>query len=341
MLTTGGRPVVSVLGASGFLGGAIVRALAFQPVRLRAVSRRPTTWYLPSECSAPTMVTADLTDADAVAEAVGDADAVIVAVAHVTGDRGWRVADDDTHAATVNTGVARAVARACAARGGGGPAPVVVFAGSTTQAGHHPHPLTGSEPDRPVTAYDRQKLAAERALLTADRAGACRAVSLRLPTVFGPPASTTAVDKGVVSLLVRRALAGEPLTLWHDGEVERDLLFVDDAAAAFVAALRAPDQLAGRAWIVGSGRGVTLRRLAEAVAEEAARLTGGPRARVRRVPPPSYASPLDLRSVRLDPTAYRRATGWSAATGWREAVRRTAAFLHAAPHHCHSHEGAR
>ena len=38
----GHRPLVTVLGAAGFIGSAVVSALARRPVRLRLVSRRAT-----------------------------------------------------------------------------------------------------------------------------------------------------------------------------------------------------------------------------------------------------------------------------------------------------------
>lgn len=329
------RPVVSVLGGSGFLGSAIIQALAPHRVHIRAASRRPTTVTLPTAQTAATLtpLSADLTDRKALARAIHAADAVIVAVARIAGQQTWRVSDDDSDSARVNQGIATTVAEMCAEGQFTGSPPIVLFAGSTSQAGHHPGPLTGAEPDHPVTAYDRQKLAAERALLEATRAGHCRAASLRLPTVFGPAAATSCQDKGIVSAMARRALAGQALTLWNDGSVVRDLLYVTDAAAAFVAALAAADRLSGRAWVVGSGQRVQLRELFAAIADDVAALSGGHRVEVRQVPPPPYASPLDLRSVQLDPAAFTAATGWSARVGWRDAVRRTVAALVSQQHH--------
>lgn len=330
----GRAPVVAVLGASGFLGGAVLRALATRPVRVRAVSRRAVA-LPPRARSGPgevTGVAADLTDDRAVAEAVRGVDAIVVTVAQVTGARTWRVEEGDRAAERVNTGIAAAVAGALTEQPRRGDAPpVVVFAGSTTQAGAHPGPLRGTEPDRPVTAYDRQKLAAEQALLAAGYRGRCRAISLRLTTVFGPPATPTATDKGVVSTMARRALQGQPLTLWHDGDISRDLLYVDDAAGAFLAALRAADRLAGRAWMVGTGHSTPLRTVMSTVAAEAAGCTGGPVVPVHRVPAPAYASPLDLCSVRIDPAPFARASGWAAQTGWHQAVRHTVSALHHRP----------
>ena len=85
--------------------------------------------------------------------------------------------------------------------------------------------------------------------------------------------------------------------------------------------------------MVGSGQRVQLRELFAAIADDVAALSGGHRVEVRQVPPPPYASPLDLRSVQLDPAAFTAATGWSARVGWRDAVRRTVAALVSQQHH--------
>src|SRR5699024_6510730 len=112
------------------------------------------------------------------------------------------------------------------------------------------------------------------------------------------------------------------LTLW-DSTVERDLLFVDDLAAAFVAALRNADQLAGSHWLLGRGESVPIKTLFDAIADDVADLTGKPRVSVVSAPPPDYASSTDMASTHIDPSPFADLTGWSATVDWRSGVRRT------------------
>ena len=85
-------PLVTVLGASGFLGSAITRELAGHPILLRAVARRPVA--LPDHAVADIDVReADLVTAD-IADIVADADAVIHLVTHNDGGS-WRVTEGD------------------------------------------------------------------------------------------------------------------------------------------------------------------------------------------------------------------------------------------------------
>ncbi|GLF94863.1 NAD-dependent epimerase/dehydratase family protein [Streptomyces yaizuensis] len=316
-------PLITVLGASGFVGSAVVRALAQRPVRLRAVARRPVA-PVPGPAET-TVVTADLTDRAALAEAVAGSDAVI----HLLlADGGWRAAGTDPGAERVNVGVMRDLVGLLGPVTGAGTPPLVVYGGAASQVGVPPRePLDGSEPDHPGTDYDRQKLTAERILKQATADGRVRGISLRLPTVFGESAAPGAADRGVVSAMARRALAGEPLTMWHDGTVRRDLVHVGDVAAAFTAALDHPDALVGGHWLIGAGRGDALGDVFRLVARATSEHTGRPPVAVVSVDPPAHAPATDFHSVTIDSSPFRAATGWHPGTSLPEGVRRTVAAL--------------
>lgn len=347
------RPLITVLGASGFIGSHVVAELAGRPVRLRAVARRPTVPAGLGRSVADVETRAvDLSRPGALAEAVAGSDAVVHLVAHLDGAGAWRAADGDSAAERLNTGLVRELADALRPTPATGrPPAVVLFASTATTT---PDPTTGTgrpattglvpattglapvnaapapASTPPATPYERQKAAAERILADATAAGELCGVSLRLPTVFGP-ATAPAVDRGVVSAMARRALDGEPITMWHDGTVRRDLLYVRDAATAFTAALDHARTLAGRHWSVGSGHATPLGDVFRALAAAVASRTGGPPVPVRRVEPPAFASAADFRDVRTDPAPFGSATGWAPRVPLREALDRTVAAL-AGPH---------
>lgn len=317
-------PRITVLGASGFVGSAVTAALARRPVRLRAVARRPVT-VPPGAIAQVETHAADLTEAGAVRAAVADADAVVLLVLHSSG---WRGSDHDPASEQTNVGIVRDVVAAVRGPRAGGPAPAVVFAGSTSLVGVPRRvPIDGTEPDQPMTSYDRQKQAAERLLRAATAEGVLRGVTLRLPTVFGPAPATAGPGRGVVAAMTRRALAGEPLTVWDDGAVLRDLLYVDDAAEAFVAGVAHADALAGRHWPLGTGVGVSLRDLFGAIAQDVARHVGRPPVPVQCVPAPPGAATTDAHSMVVDASAFRSVTGWRPVMPLRAALDRTVAAL--------------
>ncbi|MBR8743448.1 NAD(P)-dependent oxidoreductase [Nocardiopsis sp. MG754419] len=312
---SGEAPLVTVLGAGGFLGTAITAELSRSAYRVRAVSRRS----VPAPPGTETLL-ADLTDPGAVERAVSGSDAVIHLVAHRTSGKSWRVGDD-AHTRRVNVGLLSEVTRAL---GREGRRPTVVFAGSTSQAGRYGvGTIDGSEPDEPTTDYDAQKLEAERALLAATEEGAVRGLSLRLPVVYGSVPGPAGCGHGVVSVMTTRALRGESLPLWHDGAVRRDLLHVEDAARAFVTALDHVEGLGGRHWVLGSGRELRVSELFSAIAELTAARTGD--APVALVPshPPGTALAADFEGYTIDASAFRERTGWRPRVDLREGLART------------------
>lgn len=315
------RPLVAVLGASGFIGSVVTAALAERPIRLRAVGR--TRSVVPAGGAADVEIrTADLTVREELADAVAGADAIVHLVARTTG---WREPGAEAAGERVNVGVLRDLLDVLRERRDPGkPAPVVVYTGSTSQVGVPPRTrLDGTEADLPEIPFDRQKLAAEQLLLAAGAAGVVRGVSLRLPTAFGHSPVTGALDSGVLTFMARRALAGEPITMWHDGTVQRDLLYVRDAASAIVAALDHADALAGRHWLIGTGVGAPLGDVFRTIAALAAERTGTDPVPVVSVEPPGVVSETDLRSVVIDAGAFRARTGWRPAADLNEALRAT------------------
>jgi nucleoside-diphosphate-sugar epimerase len=300
-------PLVTVLGASGFVGSEVIDLLAHRPIRLRAVARRMA--KVPHDARADIEVrTTDLTEPGELAHAVSGAHAVIHLLAHRDDAGDWRVSEA-TVAERTNVTTVRDLVSVFAAAGG--PPPVVLFAGTTALSGRTTkRRVDGSEPDRPESEYDRQKWQAEQTLRRATEQGVLRASTLRLPTVYGAGACPDAPGRGVVSAMVRRAIAGHPLTLWHDGTVERDLLHVRDVARAFLAALDHAEPLAGRHWVLGSGHGVPLRRILEIIAYSVARQIGRSPAPIVAVRPPPNASPADFHGVEIDAGAFRSVTGW-------------------------------
>jgi CDP-paratose 2-epimerase len=65
-------------------------------------------------------------------------------------------------------------------------------------------------------------------------------------------------DQGWIAHFLRRARAGQSLTIYGNGKQVRDVLFIDDLVAAFTTAERHLPALAGRAFNIGGGPANTL-----------------------------------------------------------------------------------
>jgi dTDP-4-keto-6-deoxyhexose 4-ketoreductase len=287
----------------------VCAAFARAGFSVRAVARRPTQVDLPGVHRALDVVTDDLLRPGAVAAACADSDVVIVAVADRSATGSWRMDGQDT-ARDITVRIPAAVIDS--ARRAAKPQ-TIILAGSVTQ------PRDGGAP---ASTYDELKQEAEDLILGAADSEIA-AVSLRLPTVYGPSASPTGVDRGVVSAMTRRALRGEPLTLWNDGTPLRDPLFVADAADAFVLAVEAVERLSGDWWDVCAGDVLPVRELFAAVSAIVADVTGKPEVSVVRVDPPEFAAATDQRDGLGDPQPFRSRTGWRSRTPWPDGLERT------------------
>jgi dTDP-L-rhamnose 4-epimerase len=91
---------------------------------------------------------------------------------------------------------------------------------------------------------------------------------LRLQNVYGPGQSLRNPYTGVLMTFCTRALAGDPLILYEDGDITRDFVHVDDVVAALaIAGVRG--RLPETAINIGSGVPTTIRHAAESIRDAA------------------------------------------------------------------------
>ena len=102
------------------------------------------------------------------------------------------------------------------------------------------------------TPYGCSKGAADQYVLDYAGSFGLRTAAVRMSCIYGPHQMGTE-DQGWVAHFIRCALAGAPISVFGDGHQVRDVLHVDDATAAYVAALDAVDGIAGRAFNLGGG----------------------------------------------------------------------------------------
>jgi CDP-paratose 2-epimerase len=102
------------------------------------------------------------------------------------------------------------------------------------------------------TPYGCSKGAADQYVLDYSRNFAVPTAVMRMSCIYGPRQFGTE-DQGWVAHFLLRALAEEPINIYGDGRQVRDILFVDDAVEAYVAAWRNIGKVAGQAFNLGGG----------------------------------------------------------------------------------------
>jgi nucleoside-diphosphate-sugar epimerase len=128
-----------------------------------------------------------------------------------------------------------------------------VYSSSSSVYGDHvPMPMREDAVPQPVSPYGVSKLAAEQLCYLYFANFGVPTVSLRYFTVYGPRQRP---DMAFHKFL-RAAIAGEPITVYGDGEQTRDFTFVTDAVQANVAA--ALRGIPGRVYNIGGGSRVSV-----------------------------------------------------------------------------------
>src|SRR2546423_2431856 len=112
------------------------------------------------------------------------------------------------------------------------------------------------------TVYGLTKVDQEKLVLLWGKQIGIPAVALRYSCTYGPRQSIFNPYTGVIAIFCTRLLNGRPPLLYEDGEQTRDFSFVADITRANLLAAES-DELDGLPVKVGSGAGVSIRKLAE------------------------------------------------------------------------------
>jgi 2-alkyl-3-oxoalkanoate reductase len=320
---------VLVTGASGFLGGHVVRALVRRGVRVHAHGRDAARLAFDGEV---TVWRSELTDLAGVTDAARGCDAIVHSAA-LSAPWGARQAFIDANVAgTANviaaaraTGVRRLVHIS---------SPAVIFDGRD----QHLVDDTAPVPAAHSSEYARTKLIAERLVQAAGRS--LETVTLRPKAIYGEG------DRALVPRLLRAAAAGR-LPQIGDGTNAVDVTHVDDVVQAVECALTTGRGI-GETFLVTGGehvplwemirtllagvglpapsRRVSLRTalLAAALMEAVARVTGREPTLTR------YSAQILARTQTYDITRARTLLGYSPGVRAADGVARTIDALRAA-----------
>jgi len=200
--------------------------------------------------------------------------------------------------------------------------PDVIFAGTVTQAGNTRGRINEDFKDNPITVYDINKLTAETYLRYYSDQAFGRAVILRLCNIYGPGPSNSKPDRGIVNLMIKKALKNELITVFGKGNYVRDYLYIDDVVNAFIKAAINIDKTKGKYYVIGTGVGHTILQMATAIKEEVKNIIDKEPAIIFS-PFPKNTSVIEYRNFIADSTRFKKDTGWSAKISLKEGIKKT------------------
>ena len=194
------------------------------------------------------------------------------------------------------------------------PGIAIVHAGTRQIYGRPEYlPVDERHPLRPVDVNGVNKMAGEAYHLMYCDVYGIKTRSLRLTNIYGPGMRIKDARQTFLGIWLRRVVEEEPFEVWG-GEQRRDLLYVDDAAEAFLYAGLTPET-EGLALNVGGGDSISLAALAEAMVEA----NDGGKYEIREFPPERKR--IDVGDFLIEDRCFRTLSGWRPRVGIAEGLR--------------------
>ena len=306
-----------VTGARGFAGAWLARALLDRGDRVVSFDRRPLPDGRPSALGLLGMegevadFEGDLRDGDAVRAAIegeGVESVFHLAAQTIVGT----AASSPAETFDSNVRGTWVVLEACRE---GGVGRVVVASSDKAYGAHDELPYREDFPLRPTAPYEASKAAADLIARSYWHSYGLPVAVTRFANLYGGADTNWS---RLIPEAVAAALDGRAPVLRSDGSPERDFLYVEDAAAAYLAIADnlSRDEVRGEAFNAGGGQA---HRIGEVVAL-ITRLAGtGVEPDVRGMGNP--AGEIDRQYV--DPSKLREVCGWEPAVGLEDGLRRT------------------
>ena len=193
----------------------------------------------------------------------------------------------------------------------------VIFASSAATYGAVEQlPYDEESPQRPLSPYGITKMVSEHYLFYWHVERGLTYTALRYSNVYGPRQDPNG-EAGVVAIFCKRFLAGQPVTIFWDGDQTRDYVYASDVARANLLALHAADN---QILCIGTGVETSVndlyRGLAKLIGTETP-IVHAPR------------RPGDPRASRFNPARAAAQLGWKPEFSFDQGLQETLAYFQA------------
>ena len=247
-----------VIGGNGFIGNNLVNALLRDGSQVRVFDRYPSRFQEPS--ANVEYITGDLGNHGEVLDVVNEVD-VVFHLAYTTLPH----TSNEDPIYDIRTNVVDTVQLLQSCRKAEVKKFIFVSSGGTVYGAPQRLPIPEDHANDPICSYGITKLTIEKYLSLFQHLYGLEYVVARISNPYGE-LQNPAAKQGAVTVFLNNVLHEKPITIWGDGEVIRDYVYIGDAIDALIAAVHyAPAPGSPRVFNVGAGRGYSLNQLVEAM----------------------------------------------------------------------------
>jgi UDP-glucose 4-epimerase len=175
--------------------------------------------------------------------------------------------------------------------------------------------ITEKEILKPKSPYAGSKVAAEALAESYYHGLGLPIVIVRPFNTYGPYQKSN-MEGGVVSIFIKKALKGEQLQIYGEGQQTRDLLYVEDCAD-FIVTAALSDQAVGQVINAGLGKDISINDLATMIVNDANM--------VKHVP--HHHPQSEIPKLLCDYSKARTLLGWKPKTSLKEGIEKTHIWL--------------
>jgi UDP-glucose 4-epimerase len=248
---------VLVTGGAGFIGSNLCAALQSEGADVTVLDDLSSGHALNLEpLLGVNLIKGDVRDAEAVSRAISGCEVVFHLAASVGNKRSIDHPTEDTAINVNGTLTVLEAARHAGVR------KVVASSSAGIYGELKTVPITEDHPLEPLTPYGVSKLYTEKMALAFSHVYGGEAVCLRYFNVYGQNQRFDAYGN-VIPIFAFRALRGDPIIIFGDGEQTRDFVHVDDVVQANLKAAR--NHGVSGAFNIASGKQIRILDLANAV----------------------------------------------------------------------------
>jgi UDP-glucose 4-epimerase len=192
---------------------------------------------------------------------------------------------------------------------------VFISSGGTVYGTPRTSPISEDHPNDPICSYGITKLAIEKYLHLFEQIHGLKYVVTRISNPYGELQNPNA-KQGAVGVFLGHVARNQPITIWGDGEVVRDYIYIGDTVRGLLSAAKyEPSQPSDpRIFNIGCGRGRSLNEIVSAIREVV-----GPQIEVRY----TEARAVDVPENVLDISRAEKYLGWKPEVELTEGIRAT------------------